>query len=152
MPDLYHFRDMRPSDIGFVKSSWILSFARSKYARGVGAVFGREHRPVVEYLLDTAEVTVACDVQNPDVILGWMCHHDDMVHYIVAKRTLHRAGLSKHLLADLLGDRVKRRCRYTHHLIELHDAGIEDILYTWVYDPYALARRSDSGEHETAAG
>lgn len=151
MGEPYRMRPMKRSDLHFIASTWLLSFSRSKYARGMGHAFKALHKPVVNHLIETADITVACNTDAEDVILGWLCTGGpDVVHYIVAKKTLHRAGVSSHLLKDMLGDRMHRRCRYTHHLIELYDAGCADILHEWKYDPYALAERGAHGDQESS--
>jgi hypothetical protein len=145
-------RPYTDEDEDFVVSSWIYSYARSRYGVVSGAhipqampgytkrpeesdwgPFWLEQRGVVMGLIKQADVQIAYDEAKPDVIWGWACTSGDTVHYVLVKRSVHRAsaevddrgiarvttGLSGDIYRALLGDRLKRACGYTHELVDM---------------------------------
>ena len=178
-----HTRDfaLRPfaaEDEDFVVSSWIYSYARSRYGVVSGAhipqavpgytrrpkeadwgAFWTEQQPIVCELIASAEVQIACDPAEPGVIWGWACTSGDTVHYVLAKRSVHRAsaerdergiwrvttGISGEIYRALLGERLQRACGYTYELVdmrrqELRAQGVT-VPASWFADTTWFARR-----------
>lgn len=155
---------MTPDDEDVVVWTWIYSYARSAYGIARGAhvpsmipgqsrppkredmtSFWSEQRPIVVHLLACADVAIACDAQAPDVVWGWACTSGDTVHYVLAKRTAHQAGVSADIYRDLLGDRMQRACGMTHELVdmrrsELRAAGVT-LPREWYLDTTWFARQ-----------
>jgi hypothetical protein len=145
---------------------WLKSYAHSRANVLRGAHrdrseaerrYWREHAPIVECLLRTAQVEVLCDPNRatasklgPPVILAFACTSGDVVHYVCVKRDYARAGFGAEMAADLLGDRMKRACTFTHELVEMkprrdretgetfHPAG--PMPSSWTEDTWWLAR------------
>jgi len=148
----FALRPYTAEDEDFVVSSWIFSYARSRYGVVHGAHipqaipgytkrpteadwggFWCEQQPIVVGLIAQADVQIACDPGAPEVIWGWACTSGDTLHYVLAKRSVHRAsaegdsrgvyrattGLSGQIYRALLGDRLKRACGYTHELVDM---------------------------------
>ena len=148
----FTLRPYTADDEDFVVSSWIYSYARSRYGVVSGAhipqalpgytkrptekdwgAFWCEQQPIVCGLIARADVQIACDAGAPNVIWGWACTTGDTVHYVLAKRSVHRAsaendgrgiwrvstGLSGDIYRALLGERLKRACGYTHELVDM---------------------------------
>lgn len=151
----FALRPYTAEDEDFVVSSWIYSYARSQYGVVNGAhipqavpgytkrpkeedwgAFWVEQQPIVTGLVARADVQVACDAEAPGVIWGWACTTGDVVHYVLAKRSVHRAsadrdergvwrvttGISGDIYRALLGDRLRRTCGYTHELVDMRRA------------------------------
>lgn len=108
---------------------WLKSYAHSRYGTQLGAHidaspaerrYWDEHQPLVLSLLRNEDSRVVCDPSRPNVILGFACTSGaDLVHYVVVKRSAVKAGFGRELVAELLGDRLKRRCYTTFEQTEL---------------------------------
>jgi GNAT superfamily N-acetyltransferase len=93
---------MRRTDEAHVMATWINGFKHKGHAHGVDAdTYFRGQRSVVEKLLATAAVAVACDPDDHDVIWGWACASDDVLHWIAVKPPFRRAGVAVELLRAL---------------------------------------------------
>lgn len=133
---------------------WLKSYAHSSYGVARGAhvdaspeevAYWREQAPVVEALLRSADVEVICDPDRavpseagPAVIWGFACTSGDVVHMVVVKRSVARAGLAQDIVRDLLGSRLERACGMTHELVELRK--ILGVPRQWYVDSTWLGR------------
>lgn len=72
--------------------------------------FLEAHRPVWNWLLENAEVTLAVDRKCPDdSIWGWLVTSGaDVLHALGVKRDMIKAGFGEEIARDLLGDRMQR--------------------------------------------
>lgn len=157
-------------DEGFVVESWLHSHGGewdatehrwrggSEYARSLRKAFGggaywTAHRPVVLSLLRRANVSVLCIPDTPAVILGWVATGgEDVLHYALCKRSIHKAGLADDAYRQMLGDRLRRKQLVTHDQSDLRDtrlwprlasgARAPQFRHDWVPAPYALAERA----------
>lgn len=110
----FQLRDYTPEDEALVLSSWLYSYARSKYGIAQGyhvtsgvdglprrpnaeksAEYWARHRPIVLDLLSSSDVTIACDAGDPSIIWGWSCTSGDTVHYVLCKRTVHQRSAQR---------------------------------------------------------
>lgn len=108
---------------------WLKSYAHSRYGTQLGAHidatpaerrYWDEHQPLVLGLLRNEDTRIACDPERPRVILGFACTTgDDLVHYVVVKRSAVKAGFGPELMRELLGTRLTRRCYTTFEQTEL---------------------------------
>jgi hypothetical protein len=169
----FALRKYTTDDEDFVVSSWIFSYARSAYGLACGAhvpqalpgytkrptekdwgAFWCEQQPIVCDLLARADVQIACDPGEPSVIWGWACTSGDTVHFVLAKRSVHResaketrpgsgvfevtTGISGDIYRALLGDRLKRACGFTHELVDFRrkELRVQNMLMprTWFAD------------------
>lgn len=175
----FALRPATTADEDFVVYSWIHSYARSRYGVVMGAhipqalpgftkrpvendwsEFWAEQQPIVVSLLQASDVTIACDPQDPSVIWGWAATSGDTVHYVLAKRGVHRAsaeksdagiwrvttGISGDIYRALLGDRLTKACGYTFELMdfgrpELKAQGVR-IPSGWYCDSTWFARQT----------
>ena len=132
-------RDGVPEDENAIVSTWLKSFAHSKYGVRRGAHIDRsseeqdywkEHRAIVTGLVRGETVRVACDPERakhkpdaPAIIWAWCCTSgDDLLHYVLVKRSAIKAGLGPERLHALIGDRLKRRQWITFEQVELSTA------------------------------
>lgn len=100
-------RDVRPSDLALVSSSWKKSLRSSSPALSDGAYFRLMNAVAEEVLSGAPTIRVACSPVDDDVILGWLCASATdagivlWAGYTVA--AYRRQRVAKRLLADVLG-------------------------------------------------
>ncbi len=113
-----------------------------------------EQAPLVEVLLANADVEVVCDPERPRasaagpaIIWGFACTSGDVVHYVCVKRPMNTA-IGRELVEDLLGDRLKRPCTFTHELVEMRPDALGTsrscgvaLPRSWGWDSLWLPRR-----------
>lgn len=159
--DLWVRRPYTPSDEDGIVYLWLKSFERSQWVRRfaftrfnvandadipaeVIRAYWSEHREVVMWLLQHADIEILCDRDNPEVIWAFACTSGDTVHYILAKRRFHQAGVSAALFRELLGSRLDRPCSFTHELVEFRRQELRDaklrVPESWHYDVHVLAQ------------
>jgi hypothetical protein len=68
-----------------------------------------------------------------------------VIHYVLAKRKFHQAGLSGEIYRALLGDRLSKPCAMTHELVdfkraELRAAGLM-LPKAWYFDTTYFGRQ-----------
>lgn len=114
--------------------------------------FLESHRPIWNWLLANADVTVAVDRHNPDhSIWAWaVTTGDDVIHAVGVKRDMIVAGFGRELVEDLLGDRMRRFQVVTLELPQMRSnrqgwKPSKDLLgfdrpKEWALDPAWLAR------------
>lgn len=141
-----------------VLSLWLKSYGRSAYGLARGAdehtgpkvrAYWAEQAPLVEVLLASSEVVVACDPDRvhaselgPAVFYGFACMSGDVVHYVCIKRSAVKAGLGPDIVRDLLDGRLERACGYTHDLVEMRTGACGVRLpRDWYSDSTFIARR-----------
>jgi hypothetical protein len=124
LSDVFAVRAMRPGDIAFIRDSWLRSAwdveKRRQQANGVkgrrlygnGVRWYATHRPLVTRLLerrDGVTVWVACELQDPDHIGGWLATRFGCVEYAYVKAAYRGFGIVK-MLAAAAGVEWKRPC------------------------------------------
>lgn len=104
-------RGARKDDISFIFDSWLRSWRKSPWAGVVpNNVYFPLTRSVIEQLVARgAEFKVACLADNPDLILGWICHEltgpDAVVHYVYTKDPYLSLGIGEALVAAIPGNK-----------------------------------------------
>lgn len=103
------FRAPRSDDISFIFDSWLRSWRKSGWAGVIpNNVYFPLTRSVIEQLVGRgAEFLVACLANNPDHILGWICHElsgpDAVVHYLYVKDPYLSLGIGDALVQKIPG-------------------------------------------------
>ncbi len=98
--DLITVREMREEDKPFVLSSWLKSH-RAHCGWASSEDFFRVHREVAEGLMARGRVLVACQKDDPEAIVGWLCSEVGTsltVHYAYVKRAFRRCGVARTLI------------------------------------------------------
>jgi GNAT superfamily N-acetyltransferase len=67
--------------------------------------FFRFMRGKMTGLRDLADIHIACDPEDKNLILGWSCTQGPILHYLYVKRFYRKQGLGVQLLAPLAGYR-----------------------------------------------
>ena len=94
-------RRARPSDAGFLVSSWLKSYQAVCTAAEKRSGYAIAQREVIACLLETSTVLIATAEDDDDVLYGWVCcemsHGALHVHYIYVKAVYRRARVARSL-------------------------------------------------------
>ncbi len=116
---MIHLRDATEQDLPFLIDSWVRSCKTgSKHSK----------RQVVREQLYDLGASVACWTEDPELIIGWRCSADRILHYVYVKRDYRREGVARLLLGGLLDTAVI----YTHPTTR---ALRRKLPPSWHYDP-----------------
>lgn len=126
-----------PTDIPFLFNSWLKSYRDSRFASSITTtIYYTEHHKVVERLLKTCDVFVACNPQDQLELYGYICAEKVdgilVIHYVYTKHTYRRLGIGKALLNQFEHDPAAASI-YTHNT-KMAD-GLAKI-FNFVYSPY----------------
>lgn len=125
------------SDVPFIFNSWLKSYRHSRFAQDLHTtIYYSEHHKIIENLLKTCEVIIACSDDDVSQILGWACFEKVqgafVLHYIYTKQTYRMLGIAGRLLSET-GHNPELASLYSHHsAVALKLAG----KYNFVYNPY----------------
>ena len=112
---MIHIRDATDKDLAFITSTWMQSY----YPQcGLGFDdYKHFQNKLVKGLLSRSYNLVACDDSDHNLIFGWVSYdeylNDPVVHYIYVKALYRRMGISKQLMAEVMGN-DKDYYYYTH--------------------------------------
>ena len=103
------------------------------------------HSPIWTWLLENAEVTLACDPQAPHIIWGWrITSEPNVLHALGCKRSLIEAGLATDLMGYLMAP-LRRFMVCTLELPQMRAKGSNavgiDRMREWSLDPTWLITR-----------
>ncbi len=161
-------------DVDFITSSWLKSFRDGYFNATVpNRVYFTQHHKILENLLPTATVLVACNAEKPDQILGWMCYQVDgkvcILHYIYVKDLMRGHGIAQRLFDYVmtnqslnLAQNVVMTTHQTHkskRFIKGNRANLDrgqgarkpynerhpERPIEWIYNPYALFYKLPEG-------
>ena len=128
------------ADIPFITSSWLRSFRDGYLVRSIpNTVYYYQHHKILEALLPRSVVLIACNEENPDQILGWICAEvvDTalVIHYMYVKQPFRKFGIAKRLVGILEESESPPAVMVTHST-PISRPIIKD--KGWVYNPYLL--------------
>jgi hypothetical protein len=79
-------RPVAESDMPFIYSTWLrgLYYGSDYWGAMQKDKFFKMYQQILQHILGkaTTSVTVACDDQDPDVILGYLVREDSVVHWV----------------------------------------------------------------------
>jgi GNAT superfamily N-acetyltransferase len=126
-------RAMQPSDLGWIKQTWIRQYRKSPVARNVaGGIYSTEQSWLIDELIPRSSTLLLAADADHDTGLAWACmdvtRRPLALHYIYVVAELRGQGLEAQLLLPLGSGWV-----YTHwcELARKHGG---------VFDPYLIAR------------
>jgi GNAT superfamily N-acetyltransferase len=98
-------------------------------------VFDRGHRELIARLWGLGRILVAADPEDDDVVWGWACESNGVLHWVYVKGPFRRAGIALRLLSSLgLDDGELLTTSMTRDLkTRFHGRKI-------VFDPYLLGK------------
>lgn len=123
-PDMFWaLRTARPADHAFITKSWLRSYERSaphdralrtQYLTNTNRVLGgqvrdayfAQYHQVIEEVLDTSTILVACHRTEPDVVVGFVVgavHSTGclVLHYVYVVSRYRNAGVARCLVREL---------------------------------------------------
>lgn len=98
--ELITTREWSPeTDKAFIMATWLrgLYYGDSWFSLIPKDTFMRNYQPFLERLIDSpgAEITVACLVEDPDVIIGYSVHTNTVLSWVFVKRSWRKAGVAR---------------------------------------------------------
>lgn len=111
-------RRPRPTDQGYVASTWVRSATAIGWRPVSGAKAGREMSRLVARVLERRDtrVLVAAAASDLDRVVGWVAHVAEvpvpLVHYVYVRQSERRAGVCRRLL-EHVGVRRDRAAAWT---------------------------------------
>lgn len=104
------------------------------------------HAKRVRQLVARSQVRIACDEMEHASILGFCVVEANTLHFLMAKRWCHGAGLTVELFGRLLGEDYSRPLAYTHEIVDLRRDDVKasgwKIPGNWRHDPFAVIERA----------
>lgn len=103
---LFKIRLANDDDIHLVINSWLHSYRASPFGAGMSSeVYYREHRDVLQDILEHCQVMVACDNEIGDQIYGWIAYEESkeetIVHFVYVKRPFRKFGIASTLVEGI---------------------------------------------------
>jgi hypothetical protein len=135
-----HYRDAVATDLPFIMNSWLRSWRDSDFAKLMkNEVFYENYEPFIKGILQRANVLVACSVDDPDQIFGYIVYENpQIVHYVYVKTVYKKLGLAKSLF--------KRTVDITKPIVVTHANDYYEAVkgkYTnLIYNPFINSRKS----------
>ena len=92
-------REAKATDESFIYATWLRSYRNSEFARHQenDKYYWRQH-DLIEKLMKGNQVNVAVIDESPDVVLGWACGRNGLLHYSYVKKAFRRLGIAKKLV------------------------------------------------------
>lgn len=99
LTDIVALREATSEDVNFIFSSWLKSYRSSDFAKCItDTIYFEYHHDVIENLIATSQVIVACDKKKPHEIYGYMVAQvvDNIftIHYTYVKQPFRRIGIA----------------------------------------------------------
>ena len=92
-------REPRPEDLSFIYSTWLNSFYYDSWAKSIRkSVYFNNYKKVLDRILDSAHISIACDPNDESVIYGYLISESDIAHYIYVKDAFRKFGIAKDLV------------------------------------------------------
>ena len=135
------------ADVPFIFSTWLRSYRDSNFANNISTtVYYAEHHKVVEKLLKSSEVFIACADDDISELYGYICAQKVdgilVVHYAYVKHSFRHLGIGAQLLAVLEYDPTKASI-YTHMTKTARSLATK---YGFIHSPYLAL----TGEYQKA--
>jgi hypothetical protein len=132
-------RAANQEDIPFVFNSWLKGYKNSKFAQVIdNNIFFHEHHKVIEKLIKHYDVLIACAVDDPSQIYGFICagYTDGIftLHYLYIKHTFRNMGIGK-LLFNSFNHDTSTAGLFTHYVYSSQKLSEK---FNMVYHPYLV--------------
>jgi hypothetical protein len=100
-------RSVRDSDWNFILSSWKQSYRDSEPMVPNHIYFAEMHARIEHLKQGGARFLVACDPNDQDFIVGWLCDTPDgALHYVYVRQSMRLADVAKRLSAQKMRARM----------------------------------------------
>lgn len=134
---LFHVRPPHAADLPFCFSSWLKSYRDSPYTSGIpNTIYYAAHHAVIENILKTASVVIACSPTDADQIFGYAIGRGFpgglALDWVYVKNPLRGFGIAKALLSLLT--QTHPGVLHATHRPRINPRFLADV----PYNPYAL--------------
>lgn len=141
-------RTATEADVPFIFSTWLRSYRDSLFAANISTtVYYAEHHKVVERLLKTSDVYIACASDDIAELYGYICAQKVdgilVLHYCYVKHSYRHLGIGAQLLNALEYDPSKASI-YTHMTKVARSLATK---YSFIHSPYLAL----TGEYQKAS-
>jgi hypothetical protein len=130
--DLVSIRTARADDVPFLFATWLrgLYYGAPLYDEIPKDTFMSHYHKVLEKLLLSASISVACLKDDPDVILGYAVYRGDILDFVFVKSAWRGIGLAHMLIPDDI--------RYVTHLTRTGLSIMKKHPGKFVYNPFLI--------------
>lgn len=137
LPSPVRVRPATEADVPFIFSSWLKSYRGGRFAQDMHTtIYYTEHHKIVENLLKTCEVLVACNDVDAAEIYGFLCHEKIdghfTIHYIYTKQTYRMLGIGN-ILMNAANHDSSIASFYSHNTVSALKLAAK---YRCIYNPY----------------
>lgn len=138
-------RDAVPGDLAFIYNSWLLSYRDDSILAldTSRTIFFDQYSLVVDNLLETSNVLVACKQDEENVIFGYLVYEGKVAHYAFVKEAFRELGIAQSLVAEAFGEGELSQLICTHRT-QSSKPIFEDHKFL-IYNPFLLYNK---GYHE----
>lgn len=91
------------------------------------------NRTILQKILPSTSVSVLCDPEDSDHIIGWICYEKDCLHFIFVKFNFRRLGFANELMK---GASLPDECQVSWRTPALNFFK----KYSWTWNPYRSYR------------
>lgn len=132
-------RDAQPEDVSFIFNSWLKSYRSGLLARSVdNTIYYSEHHKLIERILKTSTVKIACNPEDIATIYGYLCFEriDGIFigHFGYTKGPFRNLGVFSQLL-KCTEHNFQNAGLFTHYTDKSRHLATR---YNLVYHPYIL--------------
>lgn len=105
MDSIFNIREPRANDLKFIQHSFIESYRHeSPLGRSTRPkIYYAEYQKIIDHLLQTCSVLIACDPNDLDTIYGYLVFEPHVAHYAFVKLAWCRLGIAKALVTKAFG-------------------------------------------------
>lgn len=122
-------REMTDADRSFIISSWLKSYRNADSVTHLSNdVYYTGHAKLINDLLATSNVTIACDPSYPTSMFGYIVHDANVAHYLYVKYSLRRHGV-----ATMLYEAAGKPSVATHFTFV-----VPKLPFKFVHNPYGV--------------
>lgn len=131
---MFKTRKKTDADTAFIYNSWLKSY-RNRHEDVRTEVYYQMQSAVIDKLLASAEVSLACNPDNHDEIYGYVVYEQlpttNIIHYVYVKHYLRKSYIAKQLVEHALDLSKTTFVSHTpHHADSLLDK------YKLIYNPF----------------
>lgn len=106
MSDLFNVRKAAVEDLPFIFNSWLKCYRAAPAVKMIpNSTYYASQHALIEKILLTSEVHIACNIEDPSQIYGYVVGKTRegkcTVHWLYCKHTFRRNGVAKALLQQL---------------------------------------------------
>jgi|ERR1035438_2029502 hypothetical protein len=137
----YVLRKVEETDLGFVYSNWSRVFREVPPMNMCpAAIFKPQQKKVIDCLLNTAKLLVACHPDDSDELLGFICY--EFVAEVLVVHWIHIKSIfqHQHIASDILKTLYPEMSSiiFTHNFREASKLRSK---FNLVYDPFFIINR-----------